>query len=130
MLPGGSRLAVPALPPVGAVPAVADLGEQEVGGVSREVGIPVGVSIKLITSALQIHEILKDKRCAPVPAVDLGGREALDLPARGGGQLGPLTLAPVALTAESGRHQRLLPGPGQARRLRDLLGLDRIPAKF
>ena len=51
MLPGGSRLAVPALAPVGAVPAAADLGEQEVGGVSREVGIPVGVSIKLVTIA-------------------------------------------------------------------------------
>ena len=47
MLPGGSRLAVPALAPVGAVPAAAaDLGEQEVGGVSREVGIPVGDSIQ------------------------------------------------------------------------------------
>ena len=52
MLPGGSRLAVPALAPVGAVPAAADLGEQEVGGVSREVGIPVGVSIKLVTFAM------------------------------------------------------------------------------
>ena len=44
MLPGGSRLAVPALAPVGAVPAAADLGEQEVGGVSRKMGIPVGMN--------------------------------------------------------------------------------------
>ena len=44
MLPGGSRLAVSTLPPVGAVPAAADLGEQEVGDVSRKMGIPVGMN--------------------------------------------------------------------------------------
>ena len=61
--------------------------------------------------------------------MDLRSRESLDLSARGRGQLGPLTLAPVTLAAEAGRHQRLLPRPRQARRLRDLLGLDRVPAK-